>query len=170
MVLLHTGLLVGCLAEPSRRTASCPALGWPMFALVWQQALRWWCITTWDYQWNTRRHRHPGAPAESPVGPYRLIPHPNYVAVIAEGVALPLVHTAWLTALLLLATQRCAAEHAGVRVENAALAEPDDDRPSGRRRRPGRSGHRDPRRPGRAGRRSSPNGAAARSTKPAVRG
>ncbi|HET6297243.1 MAG TPA: isoprenylcysteine carboxylmethyltransferase family protein [Kribbella sp.] len=24
--------------------------------------------------------------------------HPNYVAVIAEGIALPLVHTAWVTA------------------------------------------------------------------------
>jgi methyltransferase len=46
--------------------------------------------------------------------------HPNYVAVVAEGVALPLIHTAWLTALcftvanaLLLAVR--------LRVENAAL-------------------------------------------------
>jgi methyltransferase len=41
----------------------------------------------------------PGAPRVSG-GPYRVIPHPNYVAVIAEGVALPLVHTAWITALV----------------------------------------------------------------------
>ena len=33
-------------------------------------------------------------------GPYRIVPHPNYVAVIAEGIALPLVHTGWLTALV----------------------------------------------------------------------
>ncbi len=26
--------------------------------------------------------------------------HPNYVAVVAEGFALPLVHTAWLTTLV----------------------------------------------------------------------
>ena len=33
-------------------------------------------------------------------GPYRWLRHPNYVAVALEGLALPLVHTAWLTALL----------------------------------------------------------------------
>ena len=54
-------------------------------------------------------------------GPYRWLSHPNYVAVIVEGVALPLVHTNWLTAtaftlfnLPLLATR--------VRCENSALA------------------------------------------------
>ena len=31
---------------------------------------------------------------------YRLMSHPNYVAVVVEGVALPLVHTAWVTALV----------------------------------------------------------------------
>ncbi|HEY5447089.1 MAG TPA: isoprenylcysteine carboxylmethyltransferase family protein, partial [Polyangia bacterium] len=31
-------------------------------------------------------------------GPYRLIRHPNYVAVFVELAALPLVHGAWLTA------------------------------------------------------------------------
>ncbi len=33
-------------------------------------------------------------------GPYRFFSHPNYVAVVIEGVALPLVHTAWLTAVI----------------------------------------------------------------------
>ena len=33
-------------------------------------------------------------------GPYRRLRHPNYVAVVAEIVALPLVHTAWVTALV----------------------------------------------------------------------
>jgi methyltransferase len=28
------------------------------------------------------------------------VSHPNYVAVVAEGIALPLVHTAWITALV----------------------------------------------------------------------
>jgi methyltransferase len=31
-------------------------------------------------------------------GPYRYLRHPNYVAVVVEGAALPLVHSAWLTA------------------------------------------------------------------------
>lgn len=46
---------------------------------------------------------HPGdRAARRTVGakrPYRFLHHPNYVAVVAEGFALPLVHTAWVTAL-----------------------------------------------------------------------
>jgi len=101
MVVLHTGLLVGCLAEVIfLHRPFLPALGWPMLAIVVAaQALRWWCITTLGRQWNTRVVVVPGAQRVSG-GPYRLIPHPNYVAVIAEGVALPLVHTAWITALV----------------------------------------------------------------------
>jgi methyltransferase len=33
-------------------------------------------------------------------GPYRLLAHPNYVAVVVEGFALPLVHSAWITAIV----------------------------------------------------------------------
>jgi methyltransferase len=32
-------------------------------------------------------------------GPYRFIPHPNYLAVALELFALPLVFEAWITAL-----------------------------------------------------------------------
>lgn len=100
MVLLHTGLLVGCLAEVYvLNRPFLPWLGWPMFAIVLAaQLLRWWCIRTLGHQWNTRVIVIPGAERISG-GPYRLLPHPNYVAVIAEGIALPLVHTAWITAL-----------------------------------------------------------------------
>ena len=31
-------------------------------------------------------------------GPYRWFAHPNYVAVVIEGAALPLVGSAWITA------------------------------------------------------------------------
>ena len=122
MVILHTGLLVGCLAEVILSDRPfLPWLGWPMLAIVVAaQALRWWCITTLGQQWNTRVVVIPGASRVSG-GPYRLLSHPNYVAVIAEGVALPLVHTAWITALVftvlngvLLATR--------ITTENTALA------------------------------------------------
>jgi methyltransferase len=101
MVALHTGLLVGCLAEVDLlHRPFLPWLGWPMLAIVLAaQVLRWWCITTLGKQWNTRVVVIPGAPRITG-GPYRVVPHPNYVAVIAEGVALPLVHTAWITALV----------------------------------------------------------------------
>jgi methyltransferase len=99
MVLLHVGLLAGCVAEVGwldRPFVS--ALGWPMLAVVLaSQALRWWCVATLGQQWNTRVVVVPGLPLVS-AGPYRWLRHPNYVAVVAEGVALPLVHSAWLTA------------------------------------------------------------------------
>jgi len=101
MVALHTGLLAGCLAEVWLADRPfLPVLGWPMLAVVLAaQALRWWCIVTLGPQWNTRVVVVPGAGRVSS-GPYRYLAHPNYVAVVAEGIALPLVHTAWLTALV----------------------------------------------------------------------
>jgi len=101
MVVLHTALLVGAVVEVWWQDRPfLPALGWPMLALVLaSQALRWWCIRTLGRQWNTRVIVVPGLPLVSR-GPYRLLRHPNYVAVVAEGLALPLVHTAWVTAAL----------------------------------------------------------------------
>ena len=99
MVFLHTGLLVACVVEAHFRDFV-PALGWPMLAVVvLAQTLRWWCITTLGPRWNTRVIVVPGL-ALVDGGPYRWIRHPNYVAVVLEGIALPLVHTAWITALV----------------------------------------------------------------------
>jgi methyltransferase len=101
MVALHTGLLAGCVVEAIVADRPfIPALGWPMLAIVLlAQGLRWWCITVLGRQWNTRVIVVPGA-ALVTAGPYRWLRHPNYVAVVAEGVALPLVHTAWITAIV----------------------------------------------------------------------
>lgn len=99
MVVLHAGLLAGCLVEAAYRPFI-PALGWTMLAVVLlSQGLRWWCITVLGHQWNTRVIVVPGLHLVAR-GPYRWIRHPNYVAVVAEGIALPLVHTAWITALV----------------------------------------------------------------------
>ena len=122
MVVLHTALLVGALVEVfALHRPFLPWLGWPMLAVViGAQALRWWCITTLGHQWNTRVVVVPGA-SRVTCGPYRFMSHPNYVAVVAEGIALPLVHSAWITACVftmlnaaLLATR--------ISVENTALA------------------------------------------------
>lgn len=95
MVVLHVGLLVGCALEPLLLDRPfLPALGWPMLAVVLSaQGLRWWCIATLGPQWNTRVIVIPGA-ERVVAGPYRWLSHPNYVAVVVEGFALPLVHTA----------------------------------------------------------------------------
>jgi methyltransferase len=122
MVALHSGFLVAMLVEAFvRRPEVPPALAWSMLGLVLaSQALRWWCIVTLGPRWNTRVIVIPGLP---PVrsGPYRLLAHPNYLAVVVEGLALPLVHCCWITAAAftvlnaVLLTVR-------LRVENAALA------------------------------------------------
>ncbi len=122
MVVLHTGLLVGALLEVwLLHPEFHPALGYPMLALVLaSQALRWWCIATLGRRWNTRVIVVPGLPLVTG-GPYRLTSHPNYVAVVVEGLALPLVYSAWITALVFTACNAVLLT-VRLRVENAALA------------------------------------------------
>lgn len=122
MVVLHTGLLLGALAEVWLRRPEVPSLlAWVMLALVVaSQALRWWCIAALGRRWNTRVIVVPGlAPVSS--GPYRLVRHPNYVAVVVEGLALPLVHGAWITALVF-SVCNAALLTVRIRVEDEALA------------------------------------------------
>ncbi len=99
MIALHVGLIAGCVLEPALGDrAFIPALGWPMLAVtVAANALRWWCITTLGERWTTRVIVLPGEPLVR-TGPYRWFAHPNYVAVIVEGFALPLTGSAWITA------------------------------------------------------------------------
>jgi len=101
MAVVHAAFLVACIAEVAVADRPfLPWLGWPMLALVVaSQALRWWCVVTLGRRWNTRVIVVPGLPLVSS-GPYRWLRHPNYVAVVVEIAALPLVHTAWVTALV----------------------------------------------------------------------
>jgi len=122
MVTLHTALFAGCLVEvPLADRPFLAWLGWPMVVLLaGAHALRWWCIRTLGPQWNTRVIRVPDAPLVSG-GPYRWFRHPNYVAVVVEGFALPLVHTAWITALAFTVLNALLLR-VRLRVENEALA------------------------------------------------
>lgn len=101
MKALHTGFFIGCLAEVwllSRPFS--PALGWPCLGVALaSQGLRYWTIATLGRRWNVAVLVLPGVPAEV-AGPFRFLKHPNYLAVIAEGVAVPLMHSAYLTALV----------------------------------------------------------------------
>ena len=96
--VLHTGWL---LAWPLEAWLSGPrlAVGWwaslGVFAAA--QGLRYWAITSLGKRWNTRILVLPGEPLVDR-GPYRYIPHPNYVAVVLELAAVPLVFGAWWTA------------------------------------------------------------------------
>jgi methyltransferase len=122
MVVLHTGFLAGALLEAWwRRPDVSPTLAWSMFLVVLAaQALRWWCIATLGHRWNTRVIVVPGM---EPVtgGPYRFLRHPNYVAVVLEGFALPLVHACWITAVVF-TVANAALLVVRIRVEDEALA------------------------------------------------
>ncbi|HLS25953.1 MAG TPA: isoprenylcysteine carboxylmethyltransferase family protein [Beutenbergiaceae bacterium] len=121
MVVLHTGLLAGALVEVWwLQREFLPVLGFLMLALaLGSQVLRWWCIATLGPRWNTRVIVVPGLPLVRR-GPYRWLHHPNYVAVVVEGFALPLVHTAWVTATVF-TVANAALLAVRIRTENRAL-------------------------------------------------
>lgn len=81
--------------------------------------VRWRCVSVLGKHWNPRLIVIPDAPLVRR-GPYRWGRHPNYAAVAAEVAALPLVHSAWLTAIMFsLANALVLAVR--IRAENAAL-------------------------------------------------
>jgi len=124
MVTLHTGLLLACIAEVFLLDRPfIPWLGWPMLAIALLcQAGRYWVITALGRQWNTRVIVVPGLPAVKR-GPYRFawMRHPNYIIVAVEGIALPLVHTAWITALVFTVLNAVLLLRFRIPVENGAL-------------------------------------------------
>ena len=100
MTVLHTAFLLACGFEVVAVPRAFPGmLGWLALAgALAAQALRYWAISTLGVRWNTRIIVRPElAPVTS--GPYRLVRHPNYVAVGLELVAVPLIHGAYWTAL-----------------------------------------------------------------------
>jgi methyltransferase len=99
MVLFHALFPVVAVAEVLILDRAFPGpVGWIFLAVaVLSQALRWWTIITLGEAWSVRIVVAPDA---VPVthGPYRLLRHPNYLAVVLEVAAIPLIHGAWLTA------------------------------------------------------------------------
>lgn len=100
MSLMHSAFFAACLCEVIvLRRPFVAALGWPMLAcVIAAQALRYWAISSLGDRWNVRVIVVPGEPAVRR-GPYRFLRHPNYVAVGVELLALPLVHSAYVTAI-----------------------------------------------------------------------
>lgn len=130
MVALHTGLLLACIAEVFLLDRPFIALlGWPMLVIVVLcQAGRYWVIASLGEQWNTRVIVVPGAGRVVTRGLYRWLRHPNYVIVAVEGIALPLVHTAWITALAFTVLNAILLLRFRIPIENGALRQLDDRR------------------------------------------
>jgi len=122
MVVIHVFLLLGSLIEVwIVRPLLNPTLSWTMFALaIASQGLRWWCIGSLGRRWNTLVVIIPGKAAMTN-GPYKWFKHPNYVAVVIEGFALPMVGFAWRTAVIFTVLNTFVLR-ARLKSENAALA------------------------------------------------
>jgi len=99
MVAAHMGLLTLPLLEIAGRRQRRPRWGW-IAVLAGATALRIWSIRALGDAWNV----HAVVPRDlMPVetGPYRYIRHPNYLAVILEFAAIPLIAGARLSAVVL---------------------------------------------------------------------
>jgi methyltransferase len=123
MAAMHAAFLPACALEVLALHRPFPgALGWVALAFaIAAQALRWWAIAVLGPRWNVRVIAVPGEP---PIrrGPYRLVRHPNYVAVAVEMLCIPLVHGAWLTALVFSALNAFVLRER-IRIEEQALGD-----------------------------------------------
>ena len=101
MVAFHSLFLASCAAEVMLVPRSFPGvLGWTALGVALAaQGLRYWAVTSLGVRWNTRVLVWPGIPPVTS-GPYRFLRHPNYLAIVLEMAAVPLVYGAWVTAVV----------------------------------------------------------------------
>jgi methyltransferase len=101
MVALHTAVLIGSAVEVLfLHRPFIPVLAAVMFVIfLAANAVRWWVIRTLGEHWNVQVVDSTRLGVVTS-GPFRFVRHPNYAAVFAEMIALPLIHTAWITALV----------------------------------------------------------------------
>jgi methyltransferase len=100
MVLLHTGVLVGAAVEVVfLHRPFIPVLAAICFVIfLAANVVRWWVIRTLGEHWNVQIMNSTGLGVIT-TGPFRYVRHPNYAAVFVEMLVLPLIHTAWITAI-----------------------------------------------------------------------
>jgi len=100
MVLLHTLVLIGAAVEVVfLHRPFLPVLAGISFALfLIANVIRWWVIRTLGEHWNVQVMDSTKLGVVTS-GPFRYVRHPNYAAVFLEMFFLPLIHTAWITAV-----------------------------------------------------------------------
>lgn len=121
MALVHALFLGACALEVVVAERPLPGVlaGVALIAALSAQALRYWAIASLGDRWNVRIIVVPDAPPVTS-GPYRFVRHPNYLAVVVEIAAVPLIHGAWVTALVFTAAN-AALLLVRIRAEEAAL-------------------------------------------------
>lgn len=100
MATFHTLLLLAAAAEVVfLHRPLIPALAIPMTTLfIAANVVRWWVISTLGQHWNVEVMDSTKLGVITS-GPFRYVRHPNYAAVFVEMIALPLIYSAWITAL-----------------------------------------------------------------------
>jgi methyltransferase len=122
IAIMHLALFISFICEKvfSHRNLN---VHWAFFAVLFvgAQFLRYWAIRSLGIRWNTKILVIPGKKLVTG-GPYKYIRHPNYVAVITEIAAIPLIFSCYITATifslinLLLLKRR-------IKIEESALKE-----------------------------------------------
>ena len=100
MVAMHTLFIASCAIESLFvvRAISPIISTLALVAALIAQILRYAAVIALGERWNTRIIVTPGAPLVTR-GPYRWMRHPNYLAVVIEIAAVPLIRGCWMTAL-----------------------------------------------------------------------
>jgi methyltransferase len=121
IVAVHALFPAALIAEVAVLGARPPHL-WPLWLVLWlgAQALRVAAMRALGGRWTTRVLVVPGEPAVRR-GIYRWLRHPNYVAVVTELAAAPLMFGAWRTALAV-SLANLALLSVRIRCEESALA------------------------------------------------
>lgn len=100
IVVVHTGVLVGAALEVVfLHSPFLPILAAAMFVVFFASNLmRLWVVRTLGNLWSVQVMDSTRIGVVT-TGPFRFVRHPNYTGVILEMISLPLIHTAWITAL-----------------------------------------------------------------------
>jgi len=99
IVTVHTLWFVGMIFEIVWLSRPINPFWYALLAVfLAAQGLRYWTIRSLGDRWNTRILIVPGAKAIVR-GPYRFLRHPNYLAVVVELLVVPLIFSAYVTAV-----------------------------------------------------------------------
>jgi methyltransferase len=122
IVTVHSLWLVSTFVEGFLRGPEIPPY-WPvpLALFLFVQPLRYWAIFSLGESWNTKILLVAGVKVIRR-GPYKYLNHPNYVVVVVEILAFPLIFGAWITALVF-SPLNVALLYIRIREENRAFAE-----------------------------------------------
>jgi methyltransferase len=90
MRIAYPAAFLVMLAESAIRGTDAPYFGTGLAVFIAAKVLKWWAITSLARFWTFRVIVVPGATLVAS-GPYRLMRHPNYVAVVGELVSVALM-------------------------------------------------------------------------------